>query len=97
MLAFLGLVIFHQAAVAGDGQHHFLQRRHRRQRAQAFNQAHKCSHFGGFGAHAASGLPQRDALLGGGRLNGFNRARADAARGHVDYAQQGIVVVGVHR
>ena len=36
-------------------------------------------------------------MLGGGRLNIFNRARADAARGHVDHAQQGIVVVGVHR
>ena len=65
--------------------------------AQAFNQAHKGGHFAVFHGHAAGCLPQRYAFLRSSGLNVFHRTAANAACGHVDDAQQGIIVVGINR
>jgi len=63
---------------------------------EAVYQLHESGDFAGFGAHATGGLPEADALFGCGSLNVLYAARANAARGKVDDAQQGVVVVGVY-
>ena len=63
---------------------------------EAVYQLHESGDFAGFGAHATGGLPEADALFGCGSLNVLHAACANAARGKVDDAQQGVVVVGVY-
>lgn len=63
---------------------------------EAVYQLHEGGDFAGFCAHAAGGLPQADALFGCSSLNILHAARANAARGEVNHAQQGVVVVGVY-
>ena len=65
--------------------------------AQALNQAYKGGHFAVFHGYAAGCLPQRYAFLRSSGLNVFHRTAANATCGHVDNAQQGVVVVGINR
>ena len=54
---------------------------------EAVYQLHEGGDFTGFGAHAAGGLPEADALFGGGSLNILYAACANAARRKVNHAQ----------
>ena len=65
---------------------------------QALYQVHKRNQFAvfGIGGQVQQSLPQTGLQILRHRLHGFNAARTDAARRHVDDAQYRIVVLRVH-